>query len=153
MTAKEYLLHIRTLRRRCESLENQLEELRSKAEGVKAITYDQDRVQTSPENRLEIIMIRIVDLEHKYITTLANCHAAIQIREKQIAGLDNQLFAEVLTLRYIDNRTFDDIAAIIQQKYPNKVYRNDYIRHVHGWALKAFENKYKTSLKKKRNDT
>lgn len=149
MTAKEYLLQIRTLRRRCESLENQLQELRTQAEGVKAITYDKDRVQTSPENRMEILMLRIVDIESKYVKTLANCHAAIQIREKQIAGLDNQLFAEVLTLRYIDNRSFDDMARIIQQKYPGKVYRNDYIRHVHGWALKAFENKYKSSLKKK----
>lgn len=149
MTAKEYLLQIRTLRRRCESLENQLQELRTQAEGVKAITYDKDRVQTSPDNRMEILMLRIVDIESKYVKTLANCHAAIQIREKQIAGLDNQLFAEVLTLRYIDNRSFDDMARIIQQKYPGKVYRNDYIRHVHGWALKAFENKYKSSLKKK----
>ena len=149
MTAKEYLLQIRTLRRRCESLENQLQELRAQAEGVKAITYDKDRVQTSPENRMEILMLRIVDIENKYVKNLANCHAAIQIREKQIAGLDNQLFTEVLTLRYIDNRSFDDMARIIQQKYPGKVYRNDYIRHVHGWALKAFENKYKSSLKKK----
>ena len=148
MTAKEYLLQIRTLRRRCESLENQLKELRTQAEGVKAITYDTDRVQTTPQNQMEILMLKIVAIEKKYIATLAKCHAAIQIREKQIAGLDNQLFAEVLTLRYIDNRTFDDIAAVIQQKYPNKVYRNDYIRHVHGWALRAFEKQYHKQLNK-----
>lgn len=57
MTAKEYLLEIRRAKHAMNSLMFRCEELRNQAAGVGAITYDKDKVQTSPENH----MIRIVE--------------------------------------------------------------------------------------------
>lgn len=45
MTAKEYLSEIQKYKRIAGSMEMRMEELRTQAEGVKAITYDKDRIQ------------------------------------------------------------------------------------------------------------
>ena len=142
MTAKEYLSKIRLYKWRAESLQKKCEELRVQAEGLKAITYDRDRVQTSPENRLEHTMLKLVDLENKYAAAIAKSHAAVQIRAQQIQKMDNPLYAEVLALRYVDGLSINQVAVEVQIRHPEKTYRDDYIRHVHGWALQAFEKQY-----------
>lgn len=145
-TAKEYLLEIQNLRTRCETLERRCAELRTEAESVKAITYDRDKVQTSAENRLEKTMLRLVDLESKYVRTIAEYHAAIHLREKQIAGLDHQLYSELLTLRYIDGYSLQQVADELHERHPGKEYNEGYIRKLHGWALYEFQQKYKKYL-------
>ena len=147
MSAKEYLSEIQKMKRRVDVLQRRMAELRTQVEGIKAITYDTDRVQASAENRLEINMLKLVDCEHRYITAVANLHSSIQIRERQIGKLDNPVFVELLCMRYIDGFSLKRIAEELHQSHPDKNYGEDYIRHLHGWALQAFEKKYPEKCK------
>lgn len=146
ITAKEYLLEIRRLKCRCLVLQMRCDELRTQAASVKAITYDRDRVQSSPRNQMEAIMIRLADLEDKYARTIAEYHAAIHIREKQIEGLQNPDYEEILRLRYIeDNKqgrqmSLEEIAVRMHRSYPR-------VKHMHGEALEAFRKQYLTRRK------
>ena len=163
MTAKEYLLQIRKWQRQIESiqsqsrsrlqnLKNELEELYSQASGLKAITYDKDRVQVSPENVLEQIIIRIEEVSEQYTKAITEQHTVnahkirtlqdkIDIITDQIAGMDKPDYADILRLRYVEEdehgrmMTFEQIACTIHRSYP-------YVKHLHGWALQAFDNKY-----------
>lgn len=146
MTAKEYLNQISVLRCRCEILERKCAELRTEAEGVKAITYDRDKVQTTADNRLERTMLRLVDLESKYVRAIAEYHAAIHTREKQIAALDKPMYAELLSLRYINGYSLQQVADELHERHPDREYNEGYIRKAHGWALYEFQKKYKSYL-------
>ena len=142
MKAKEYLSQINVYRYQIEALARKRAELEHEAAGVKAITYDRDRVQTSPENRLEKIMARLDDIDRRYSRRIEQYHKEVAKREKQIAGLDTPLYAELLALRYIDGCSLQQAADILHERHPDKQYNEDYIRRVHGWALMEFQKKY-----------
>lgn len=61
--AESYLNKIRDVEKTIQGKEQELEALRYKASGAGAIRYDKDRVQTSPQNYMEMAMIDIVELE------------------------------------------------------------------------------------------
>ena len=50
MTTKEYLLQVQKSRNAIRQYEDEIERLRNQAAGIKAITYDKDRVQTSADD-------------------------------------------------------------------------------------------------------
>lgn len=144
MTAKEYLSKIQIYRRAIMSTKLRIEELEHHASGVRAIVYDWDRVQVSPENRMENIMIRISAQAEKMARQIEKYHREVEKREKQIAGMDNPDYAEILRLRYIELNEYgqpmslEEISCSMHLSY----YR---IRHLHGEALAAFARKYKVS--------
>lgn len=141
MTAKEYLSEIQKLRRQIGHIENKLTELRAKAEGVKAITYDDDRVKTSTENRAEDALVKLIDLEERYEDTIREYHDAIQIREEQIRTMKKPEHVELLMLRYVEDDgsgrqlTFDQIA-------DRMGYSRDHVNKMHGGALNEFERTF-----------
>lgn len=61
--AVEFLNKIRTIEKSINEKELEIEALRYKASGAGAIRYDKDRVQTSPQNFLEMAMCDIIKLE------------------------------------------------------------------------------------------
>ena len=87
MTAKEYLSKIQIYRRAIISTQLRIEELEHQASGIRAITYDRDRVQVSPENRMEDIMVRIDALTAKMARQIEKYHREVEKRVKQIAGM------------------------------------------------------------------
>ena len=141
MSAKEYLSEIITLKKAVDALEDKVELLRVQAANIKAIKYDKDRVQVSEGYTLEDSVIALIDAEKEYTDVIAKYHKAVKIRIKQIAGMDNQNYSQVLMLRYVvDNdgrrQSLEDIA---EQMYMSL----DRIKHLHGEALEEFERKYK----------
>ena len=66
MTAQEYLEGIERAERKIEAITRRLEELRTRAEGVGAIRYDKDRVQTSPQDSMPDKVIKLCEIEDKY---------------------------------------------------------------------------------------
>ena len=141
MTAKEYLNQIHKLRWQIEALDNQIAFLRNKAQGVKAIVYDQDKIISTPGNEMERIILELAEATNRYTERILE-YIDITIRaENQITGLDNKDYSSVLTLRYIevdDNGkqfTLEEIAAKLN-------YSPEWIRHLHSDALEAFEKKY-----------
>ena len=141
MTAKEYLQKIAIYRRALDSAAYNIEALYAEAAGVKAIVYDKDRVQTSPENRFEKMMVRIDAEAEKWARMRARYEREVRKRIDQISRLSNPDHAEILRLRYIDlkkdgrQRTLEEIAVQMVKSYPR-------IKHLHGEALEAFRRKY-----------
>ena len=138
MTAKEYLSEIHKLRRLLRSLELKAEELRTQAEGVKAITYDKDKVQTSPSNLMEELVLRLVEVEEEYGRQIVHYHTEMQKRIDQIAAMRPD-YAEILRLRYIEGNghalRLEEIALRMHLSWPR-------VKHLHGEALEAFRRKW-----------
>lgn len=140
MTAKEYLSEIQKYRRNAEDLAERAEELRVQAEGVKAITYDKDRVQTSVTNRTEEIIAKLADVQEEYAQAIADYHAAADRREHQISQLSNPVEARVLSLKYCVGKSWDDIADAIGYTYRHTT-------RIHGEALQSFGELFADDLK------
>ena len=144
MTAKEYLLQAQRLRKSMESLQDQIDELRTQAEGVKAIEYDRDRVQTSPRDVLSEAVTEIVELEEQYGRRIVEYHKKYLLIESQINELPNPDHVELLRLRDLepDKRTgrlqsWQAIAAKTHRSFSRTT-------HLHGEALAAFRKVHMT---------
>lgn len=141
MTAKEYLSKIQTYRKAIESTREHIEEMYTEAAGVKAIVYDKDRVQVSPSNKMEELMVCINTEAEKMSRQILKYQTEVQKRIEQIAGMERADHAEILRLRYIDTDndgrqlSLEWIACMMHMSY-------DRVRHLHGEALEAFRRKY-----------
>lgn len=140
MKAKTYLSEIHLQRNRCRILEEQAEQLRSQIEGVKGITYDKDKVQTSVTNAVEDQLAKLIDIERKFTKELVKFNAMFLHREQQIAKMGKPEYVRILQLRYLETDhgqrlTLEQIAVITHWSY-------DHVRHLHGEALAAFGRKY-----------
>lgn len=138
MTAKEYLSEILKYRRAMRSLQEQAEALRIELAGLKAITYDKDRVQVTPTNKIEELMPRLIDIEERYGEMIFKYHTAILVRTEQINSLESN-HAKILTLRYVECKRWEQIAIELHYSYRNTT-------RLHGKALAAFARKYKRVL-------
>lgn len=139
MTAKEYLLKIQTYRRIMQSYADRIEELYHDASGLKAIVYDKDRVQTSPQDHMEAVFVKIDREAEKYAKARARYEAEARKRMEEIAGLDNPVHVQLLVLRYIEGKSWEEIACAIG-------YTFRHTTRLHGDALNAFSRKYKDVL-------
>lgn len=63
--AKKYLNHIANLPREIESKILEIEVMKSKAEGLGAIRYDKERVQTSPSDTMSDTVIKMLEFIEK----------------------------------------------------------------------------------------
>lgn len=130
MSAKEYLLQIPRLEARIKSLELDNERMRGSLQGH-AITYDSERVQTSPKDQMWETMPKVVE----------NCGEITKIKskiakiKKQMRCMDKEKHAKILVLVYGNNKTLAEAAVLINRSY-------DRAKHIHREALDAFESKY-----------
>lgn len=140
MTAKEYLNGVRQKELHCRMLHEKIEELYAQAGGLKAITYDKDRIQVSPENRLEELVIRIEEVSAEYAKEIVKCRREVEKITAQIDGMENPLYKEVLRYRYVESdhgrrMSFEKISCLMHKSF-------DWVRHLHGAALQEFERRY-----------
>ena len=141
MTAKEYLSDIRRQRLHVLSLQERLKEIETQMSGIKAITYDKDRIQISPSNKMEELFIKADALSAKFTRSLLKYQAAVEKAKEQINGMPKESQREILMLRYLTDdkngrqMTFEQIACIMHKSY-------EWVCHLHGYALKDFERMY-----------
>lgn len=147
MTAKEYLSKIQIYRRAILSTQLRIEELEHQASGIRAITYDRDKVQASPENRIEDIMIRVDALTRKMTRQIMKYQTEVTKREKQIADMERAEYAQVLQMKYIDGMNLLQITLAMRDADGGQRYSYDHVKHMHGWALNAFQKKYLNNTK------
>lgn len=147
MTAKKYLSQIQWYRDVLEEIEQNVEELDTKAQGLKAQTYDQDRVQVSTKNLFEEAVIALDAEKALWANVQVEYQKALRLRIEQIGGMEKPIHAELLQLMYVDGLSLRMATAKIQIAHPDRVYGENYMRQVHGWALDAFDKKYKISPK------
>ena len=139
MTAKEYLLQLDTLRDEIESTNLALEKIFTEASGIKAITYDKDRVQVSPSNHAENFMVKLAELGDEYAQMQIKYKLERDKRIAMINGLSNPIHVRILRKRYIDGKTFEEIAVALHYTYRH-------VTRLHGSALQEFSAKYKDVL-------
>ena len=139
MTAKEYLQQLDTLRDEIESTNLALEKIFTEASGIKAITYDKDRVQVSPSNHAENFMVKLAELGDEYAQMQMKYKLEHDKRIAMINGLSNPIHVRILRKRYIDGKTFEEIAVALHYTYRH-------VTRLHGSALQEFSAKYKDVL-------
>lgn len=142
MTTKEYLLQVQKSRNAIRQYEDEIERLRNQAAGIKAITYDKDRVQTSPDDYMLKMITKLIDMEKEYADTLQHHYELIQRITEQVNSLPDINHVEILRQRYLipyrngyQPTPFKVIARRIHRS-------EDYCWHQHGEALRAFQKQY-----------
>lgn len=136
MKAKEYLQQLQRLDTVINQKIKEVHDLRLQAQSTGGIDYSKERVQTSPSGDVPFVkpICRIIDLE-------AEINAEIDkfVDEKhkiinQIQGLKNSDYISLLFKRYVEFKSLERICVEMNFSY-------DYIKHLHGYALKDFEDK------------
>ena len=140
MTAKEYLSQVIKLKKKAESLTRKEEELRSRAEGLKAIVYDKDKVQVSAIDQMPDAIAELIETQVKLATTIAACYQYIARCEEMMGQLHSMKQAEVLRWRYIEDNAgrqyyFSEIAEKMDIQDTSTVIK------LHKRALKSFQKK------------
>ena len=144
MTAKEYLSRVIKLKKKAESLARKEEDLRTKAEGLKAIVYDKDKVQVSAADRMPEVIADMVTVQEEMGETIAECYRYIQTCEDRISLLKSSKQIEILRWRYIEDNNgrqyyFSEIAEIMDVDV-RTVFR------LHKRALASFAKKWKMTI-------
>ena len=140
MTAKEYLSQVIKLKKKAESLARKEEDLRTKAEGLKAIVYDKDKVQVSAVDQMPDAIAELVEAQVRLATTIAACYQYIAKCEDMISQIHSVKQAEVLRWRYIEDNAgrqyyFSEIAEKMDIQDVSTVIK------LHKRALKSFQKK------------
>ena len=139
MTAKEYLSKIQIYKQMMDKHAERIEELYHDASGLKAIVYDKDRVQTSPVNQMERVFERIDAEAQKYVKARLRYEREVHKRIDMIGALDNAQHIQILTLRYIDGKRWEEIACLMH-------YSFRHVTRLHGQALASFAVRHKDVL-------
>ena len=139
MTAKEYLQQLDTLRDEIESTNLALEKILTEAQGIKAIVYEKDKVQDSPDNHSENFMIKLAELGEDYARMQMRYKLERDKRIAMINSLANPIHVRILRKRYIDGKTFEEIAVALHYTYRH-------VTRLHGSALQEFAAKYQDVL-------
>ena len=145
MTAKQYLSEVIKLKKKAESLARKEEDLRTKAEGLRAITYDKDKVQVSASDRMPDVIADMVEVQAELGETIAECYRQIKEREDRIGALKSVRQIEVLRWRYLEDNegrqyTFEEIAEKMTVGDKSVVFR------LHKRAIASFAKIWKMVL-------
>jgi hypothetical protein len=145
MTAKEYLMQLQTIDVKIQEKIEESASLRALVLG-RGVSYDGDHVQTSPQNKQEEVIIKYVYLEQK-IDCMIDRYLYTKDRIiDEIHELSDARFVKILHDHYVPDaahhvRSLEQIAVAMGYSY-------DSVRHLHGYALLAFEEKILASQHK-----
>ena len=139
MTAKQYLNQVRYLNAKINSKLLQLQSLRALAE--KMVGSINERVQSSPANTFAEAVSKIADMENEINKDIDRLLILKKEIISEIDRIPNNIYASILSDRYISNRTWEEIAEGIG-------YEERQIRRMHGKALQLFEKTYNSKLKR-----
>lgn len=130
MTGKEYMEQIRNVRREIRLLQEQILRDTVYASNVKAIRYDVDRVQTSPDgDRMADIISGIVGAEDKLYKKVRDLMQKEEEARQYLIQLREE-YERVLVLHYFEGLKWEDVADKIG-------YDDKYIYDVKNRALDA----------------
>ena len=139
MTSKEYLKQIRELDMKIEHLNSMKQELLANMAMPKAVSYDKERVDVSPNSDGMINMIiRLEELSKKINNQLMEFFELKSKIVNQIHEIHDYRYIDVLYKRYVEYKSFELIAVEMGYEYQT-------ILNYHGEALLKFAEKYKMS--------
>lgn len=139
---KAYLKQIRRLDNAINFLIRERDDLIVKRTGLRGISYNSDKVQTSPsgEDPNNRITEKIIDMTRKIDEEIDEYTDIKKKIVAQIIALNDARYSEILQRRYVDYQPFDQIA-------DEMFYTYDTIRHYHQDALRMFGEKYAFDVK------
>lgn len=139
MKAKEYLRQVIKLDKMISTRELQCEEIRTRIEGVSAITYDKPSIQSSISGDNINLYDALIGKENEIKAIILDYE---QTRDEIVAAiymLENVQHAVLLEKRYLEydkdsfrEKRFEEIAVEMKYSY-------DRIVHMHGEALKEMQ--------------
>ena len=130
MTAKEYLMQVRTLDALINAKRTELYGLKLNATSISSPQIT-EKVQSNGENSVMRIVDKIVDLQNEInaeIDKLVDLKSEIQ---EKISNVYNQKFITLLTDKYINGFTIEQIAERMEKDYKT-------VCRWHGEALQIF---------------
>lgn len=133
MTAKEYLLQVKSKYKQIQEQEDYVQRLKDSLD-VKAIRYDKEPMSGTPDPySREHLFIKLIEEEDK-LTLMYKEYLNFRIKViDRIHSLDDYRHRKILYGVYIDFENLKDL----------KIgYSYDYIRELHVEALKAFSEKF-----------
>lgn len=149
MTAKEYLNQLRILDTKINQKMEELSQLKSILMG-RGMRYDSDRVQTSPANMQENIIIKCADIEDKIDRMIDSYISKKDKIINQIHQLNDDRYIQILYLHYVPNekhqtKRLEDIAVEMKKKNGNS-YTYEHINRLHGEALQKFTKLFSNDM-------
>lgn len=130
MTAKDYLKDIRKLDLEIQTLQEQISLLRKNAEGLRAMELS-DMPKGGRGKDLSDYVAEIADLQMVCVQHVSELIMKKQEAIERIMSIDGSELRNVLLLRYIQCKEWDEIADKLQ-------YNLRTIFRLHGEALKEF---------------
>ena len=127
MTTKEWLNRGRNLNEEINALIKAKEKALYDACNV-SIAYDKERVQTSQNNSTEAKFTRFADYSKAIDDRIDELYKIKQEILKAISGVDNSTYRTLLIERYINFKTWEEIAVYMNYSYMH-------ITRLHGKAL------------------
>lgn len=142
VTPKEYLRQLRVFSIKIQQKKDELESLKAAAENVTA-SIDNERVQTSPKDRMPEDISRIVDLESEIYKDIQELLILKNKIINEIQELSNPVYIEILYKRYVEYKSLEEIAVRMSYSYRQ-------IKRLHGYALQAFRKQFQNYFARSR---
>lgn len=128
MNAKEYLSGIKVKRRQLERFKKRRQALHLDV-SFGGIDYSADRVQSTPQNKLENAMIKLSERMAYLDRRIAELSVEIDDRISNIEAIENGNYRDVLFKHYAEYKSFEQISVEMGYVY-------NYTCNLHGEALK-----------------
>ena len=134
MTAKEYLKNISVLNKKIKASLKYIEDLKTMANNIGSSNIENERVQGSGGNYDKVgnLVCKIDEYEKLANKFIDNYLDTKNEAMAMIDELDNSLYIEILTMRYFEDATFEEIAVT-----SGKSYRH--VTRLHEYALQEFQ--------------
>ena len=135
MTAKEYLRNISVLDEKIKANLKHIDDLRARATSIgSSSNLEAERVQGGSSNpdKIGYILTEIDEYERIANETIDEYVASKNKAMSMIDKLDNGLYIEILTMRYFEEKSFEEIAVTLEKSYRHTT-------RLHGYALQEFQ--------------
>lgn len=136
MTAKEYLMRLQRLDIK---IDQKIAEYGWVKESVfgRAVTYDSERVQASPQNTQENVIAKYIDLGEKINQMIDNYIEQMDKIINEINQLSDTRYIRILHDHYVPDQRHR--VKSLEQIAEEMNYNYDHVRHLHGYALQDFQ--------------
>ena len=135
LTAKEYLLQIENLTNRIKEQEEYIQRLKDSL-SIAGISYDKDRVQTSPDPDKFCHIFAQIDEQEKVLEDMKTKLVNVRVKSLNIIHkIEDDRYRRILTTIYVDMRSLKKAANILSFSY-------DYMKELHQEALNAFSENF-----------
>lgn len=141
MTAKQYLRQLEKIKIRIDHLTWQIKELDERATSLRGLDYSAPAVQTSPTNDASFVsaIVKLSDIKSEVTERIVQYEQIQNKIIKQIERVDNALFEKVLFKRYVELKSYNEIADELQMSI-------SYFHKAHKLALETFGRLFRSEI-------